>query len=193
MRLCSIACVLLVASPCIVACEEDPGAADDAAVIPRPDGAVVDPADAAPPDPPDADVAQPDAELGSPDATPATADAMLPPAPSFANEIVPLLQGHCGGCHLKASGGAGGLSLGTTAELAYEALVGEDTVLMDPDCQDLMRVDPNNHDPMQSSLYLKLIGTTCGKLMPTGMNAIPLTTEEIETFRLWIEAGAPKN
>ena len=65
---------------------------------------------------------------------------------SFSADIVPILLTRCGGCHLKATGGSGGLSLGVQAELAYAALVDQDTILVNPVCGDMKRVDPGNAD-----------------------------------------------
>jgi hypothetical protein len=98
----------------------------------------------------------------------------------------------CGGCHLKDTAGAGMLSMGTQAQLAYDALVGQMTVNVN--CNTLKRVDTAQADPMQSSLYLKIVGTTCGKRMPAGMNMPPpLTDEQIMLVGRWISEGAQNN
>ncbi len=152
----------------------------DATIIQEPDAMVVITPDAAPDD---ATVVE------EPDAMP-TPDAA---AVSFSADLVPILLARCGGCHLKDVAGAGGLSFGVTAQLARSSLVDQDTVLANPVCGDLMRVDSVNRDPMQSSLYVKLLGATCGKRMPSGMTAVPLPDEQIELFRRWIEEGSPDN
>ncbi len=110
---------------------------------------------------------------------------------SFAVDVQPILMERCGGCHLKEANGAGKLSLGTNAELAYAALVDQTT--MNTSCANLKRIDSTNHDPMQSSLFVKIVGTTCGKQMPAGMMPVLLTDVQIEVFRRWIAAGAPNN
>jgi hypothetical protein len=113
------------------------------------------------------------------------------PTVSFSLDVVPILQNHCGGCHLKNADGAGEMTLGTQAEFAYEAIVGVGTVI--DDCAGMMRVDTESNDPMQSSLYLKIIGTSCGKLMPAGKTPKLLSEEQIETIRVWIAEGAHAN
>ena len=198
MRICMslhiTACFFLLAG-----CGND-GTADDGTG--DPDAAIVAPAppdaheapDAAPVD--DADPGAPDAAPGDPDAAPVPDAAPAPdalPAVSYNLDVVPILMARCGGCHLKAAGGAGMLSFGTQAELAYEAMVDKDTVNIDPDCADLMRIDSMDHNPERSSVYLKITGTTCGNRMPSGMNPVPLNTPQTETIRRWIEAGAPNN
>jgi hypothetical protein len=181
MRTIMSLCMLL--APLVsLACTDDGSLADDELA----DAEVATP-DAAPDDPPDATPAPDD---GAVDAGPPP-DA-LPPV-SFAADIVPILRMRCGGCHLKASGGAGGLSFGVQAELARAAMVGQDTVSTDPDCADLPRVDGTTHLPEQSSLYLKLVGDACGKRMPSGAAATPLLDEQIELVRRWIVEGAQDN
>jgi mono/diheme cytochrome c family protein len=110
---------------------------------------------------------------------------------SYAAEVQPILVEHCGGCHLKERDGAGKLSFGMNGELAYAALVDQPT--SNSSCAQLKRVDSSSTDPMQSSLYVKLVGTTCGKKMPAGMTPIALTDAELATVRQWIVEGAPNN
>ena len=169
----------------LVAClgEDDaavPGGDVDAAVV-APDAEIVNAPDAAP---------LPDGEPGAPDASPPDAG----PAPvSFNQDIVPILMSRCGGCHLKATGGAGGLSFGLAAELAYVAMINKPTLNLDVDCNSLKVVDAENVDPMQSSLYLKLVGDTCGVRMPKGTNPTPLPDAQLELFARWIAEGAANN
>ena len=181
------------------ACEDDSAVGDDdladagvvstdAALLDEIDAAVVIVADAGPDAAPwDPDASPPDAS--PPDASPP--DAI--PAVSFALEVKPILLARCGGCHLKATGGAGGMSLGTQAELAYAAMVGQDTVNANPACADLMRVDATSADPMKSSLYVKIVGATCGNRMPVGSNPTPLDETQVELIGRWIAEGAQNN
>jgi hypothetical protein len=129
----------------------------------------------------------PDAPPGTPDAAPLP-DAGPPPV-SFSQDIVPILMTRCGGCHLKDVAGAGGLSLGIMAQLAYPALIDQPTHALT--CMTKKVVDTSSTDPMQSSLYLKLIGTTCGTLMPKNQAALP--QEQIDLFARWIAEGANDN
>jgi hypothetical protein len=131
-----------------------------------------------------------DASLtATPDATPVP-DAGPPPV-SLSQDIVPVLMARCGGCHLKAMGGSGGLSLGVQAELAYSALVDKPTHGAAAACSGLKLVDPTNADATQSSLYVRLSGATCGMRMPKGQP--PLTDVQLELFQRWISQGAPNN
>jgi len=168
----------------LVACvgEDEPGTGLDAAVTPPGD--------------PDAAVAEIDAAVVVPDATPGDPDADVPdavPPISFSAEIVPILMARCGGCHLKATGGAGGLSLGVQAELSYGALIDRPTLNPDPDCVQLKLVDAQKRDPSQSSLYLKIAGDVCGTRMPKGVNGTPLPGDQLELFARWIAEGAQNN
>jgi hypothetical protein len=180
--------LVAVGSLLAIACEDgvEPDI-DDASVAPSIDAEAPSP---------DVALLEPDASLdaapGIVDATPASSIDAVPPV-SFAADVVPILLARCGGCHLKDSAGAGGLSMGTMAQFAYQTLVDQDTVLANPTCGDLKRVDPMNHDPMQSSLYVKLIGPSCGKQMPAGMMPVPLTPEQIELIGRWIAEGALDN
>lgn len=134
--------------------------------------------DAAPP---------PDAPPGTPDAAPPP-DAGPPPV-SFSQDLVPILLTRCGGCHLKDAAGAGGLSLGTMAQLAYPAMIDQPTHALA--CATMKVVNKESIDPMQSSLYLKLIGATCGTQMPK--NQAALSTEQLDLFARWIAEGSADN
>ena len=113
------------------------------------------------------------------------------PVVSFSADIQPLLMDHCGGCHLKPVDGSGALSFGANAELAYAALMDQPTANIN--CANLKRVDSSSSDPMRSSLYVKIVGTTCGKQMPAGKMPFRLTEAEMNMFRLWILQGAQNN
>jgi len=163
----------VISSALLVACAGDDGLADETDASPTenvPDAAPV-----------------PDAVPGAPDAAP---DAGLPPV-SFAREIVPILKTRCGGCHLKDMGGAGQLSLGVQAQLAYAAMVDMPTRGAAPACASLKLVNPASADAMKSSLYVKLVGTDCGTRMPKGTP--PLPENQLELFARWIAQGAPNN
>jgi mono/diheme cytochrome c family protein len=92
--------------------------------------------------------------------------------PSFAADIVPILEAECLLCH----GSAGGWSAAT-----YE------DVLRSGENAPVILVD----DPEASLLIQKLRGTqTIGGPMPPGA---PLSEEEIDLILRWISAGAPDN
>ena len=144
------------------------------------------------PAPPDA-APLPDSPPGTPDAAPLPdapppPDAGPPPV-SFSQDIVPVLVAACGGCHLKDVAGAGGLSLGITGQLSYAAMV--DHATLATACATMKIVDSTSRDPMQSSLYLKLIGATCGTQMPKGRPA--LTADKLDLFARWIAEGSANN
>jgi hypothetical protein len=129
----------------------------------------------------------PDAAPGTPDAAPVP-DAGPPPV-SFSADIVPILMARCGGCHLKDAAGAGGLSLGTMAQLAYPAMANKPTNAVA--CTTLKVVDTTDNQPMHSSLYAKIVGDTCGTRMPK--NNVPLTDEQLALFSRWISEGSKDN
>lgn len=110
-----------------------------------------------------------------------------PTAPSFANDVQPILQNNCtgGGCH-SGMRAAENLNL-DTANTSYAALVNVSST----QCTSNKRVVPSQPD--QSYLMWKLLGTgPCftGSRMPKGT---PLSAAQIATIRMWIQAGAPKN
>ena len=134
----------------------------------------------------------PDSPPGTPDAAPvpdASPPDAGPPPVSFSQDVVPVLVAACGGCHLKDTLGAGGLSLGVTGQLSYSAMVDQATHATA--CTTMKIVDTTSRDPMQSSLYLKLIGATCGTQMPKGRPA--LTADKLDLFAKWIAEGSANN
>jgi hypothetical protein len=182
MQISKHVCVVLVSALFVVACVDG----EDTKV---PSGDVVDagfPATEIDARVPDA-APLPDAVPGTPDAAPPP-DAGPPPV-SFSQDIVPILMARCGGCHLKDALGAGGLSLGTTAQLAYPAMVDQPTHATL--CTTMKVVDTSSTDPMQSSLYLKLVGSTCGTQMPK--NQAFLSQAQIDLFGRWIAEGSADN
>jgi hypothetical protein len=98
------------------------------------------------------------------------------PLVSFSNQIQPIFNSQCTGCH----GGNGGLTI--TAGASYNNLV---NVNAQSSCSSLKRVLPN--DAANSVLYKKVSGTTCGSQMPQGGS---LSTSDIILIRDWINQGA---
>ena len=101
------------------------------------------------------------------------------PLVSFSNQIQPIFNSQCTGCH----GGNGGLTI--TAGASYNNLV---NVNAQSSCPSLKRVLPN--DAANSVLYKKVSGTTCGSQMPQGGS---LSTSDIALIRDWINQGASNN
>ena len=101
------------------------------------------------------------------------------PLVSFSNQIQPIFNSQCTGCH----GGNGGLTI--TAGASYNNLV---NVNAQSSCPSLKRVLPN--DAANSVLYKKVSGTTCGSQMPQGGS---LSTSDITLIRDWINQGASNN
>ena len=103
--------------------------------------------------------------------------------PAFASDVLPLLKSRCLVCHIPG-GDSGGLSL--HPKTAYDSLVDARSTQ-----SPLMRVAPGKPD--ESYLFLKITGRHLaaggsGERMP--FNDTPLTPEEVERVRAWIEAGA---
>ena len=95
---------------------------------------------------------------------------------SFADDVDPILRKHCAECHV--AGAQGAEASGFVMD-SYESVM--EGTRFGP------VVDPGS--AMTSSLYLLVSGE--GKLtisMPHGRT--PLSAEEIETIRVWIENGA---
>ncbi len=107
-------------------------------------------------------------------------DAGTQPPVSFRNDVQPIFNALCIGCHP----GTGGFSL--TAASAYNQIVGVDMVGA---CRQMARVQPN--DPDNSGLYRRVTGNTCGARMPT--SGAPLTPQQQATLRTWISEGARNN
>jgi hypothetical protein len=101
------------------------------------------------------------------------------PLVSFSNQIQPIFNSQCTGCH----GGTGGLTI--TAGASYNNLV---NVNAQSSCPSLKRVLPN--DASNSVLYRKVSGTTCGQQMPQGG---ALSATDITLIRNWINQGANNN
>jgi hypothetical protein len=101
------------------------------------------------------------------------------PLVSFSNQIQPIFNSQCTGCH----GGTGGLTI--TAGASYNNLV---NVNAQSSCPSLKRVLPN--DASNSVLYRKVSGTTCGQQMTQGG---ALSATDITLIRNWINQGANNN
>jgi mono/diheme cytochrome c family protein len=103
-----------------------------------------------------------------------------PTAVSFADDIQPIFDASCAGCH--GVGGAAGLNL--TAGASYAQLVGVEAAE-----SDLNRVEPG--EPNQSWLYLKITGNQdVGDSMPPS-GLLPSASRDL--VRDWIADGAPDN
>jgi hypothetical protein len=101
------------------------------------------------------------------------------PLISFSNQIQPIFNGSCTNCH----GSEGGLAI--TAGVSYNNLV---NINARSSCTSLKRVLPNN--AVNSVLYRRISGTTCGSRMPIGGT---LSTNDITLIRDWINQGANNN
>jgi mono/diheme cytochrome c family protein len=103
------------------------------------------------------------------------------PAVSFANDIQPIFDANCVGCH--GAGASGGLDLraaGSRAALVNVPAAGYTGT----------RVVPG--DPLVSILYRKLQGDpTTGARMPFGGAALP--PAQVQLVHDWIEQGALAN
>jgi hypothetical protein len=140
-------------------------------------------------DAPPSEPLDPDGAPSSPapvDALTVETDAPTGELLRFDTAIRPILAASCGPtCHLQNADGAGGLTLGTNAQLAYENLVEQPMLITE--CDTMLRVDINSADPARSGFYLKLAGSTCGPRMPfNGM----LTPDELALIERWIAGGA---
>ena len=103
--------------------------------------------------------------------------------PGFAQQILPLLKSRCLVCHMPGSE-SGGMSL--LPKTAYANLVG-----MKSTQSTLLLVAPGKPD--ESYVYLKVTGRHLGaggsgERMP--FNDTPLSAEDAELVRRWIDAGA---
>ena len=98
---------------------------------------------------------------------------------TYANDVEPIIQKHCAVCHVSGQQGAR-----------------ESGLVMDS-YESLMKGTPfgqviNPGSAMSSSLYILVSGKDrLTVTMPHGKK--PLSDEEIETIRVWIENGAVEN
>lgn len=107
---------------------------------------------------------------------------------SFSGDIAPILAADCGGCH--SSGGAAdleGIALQLTSDVSFEML----TTLQSVQDPALAFVVPG--DPDASLLFTKVNSNNppVGVRMPRSLP--PLSDQEVELIRLWIEQGAQDN
>ncbi len=107
---------------------------------------------------------------------------------SFANDIQPILDRDCAGCHDQAGEGAAasGLGLKSYDDLMQGTRFGQVVV-------------PGS--PESSALYLTVAQKTAPEIhmpphhddkLPQGQG-VPLRDDKVETIRLWIEQGAKNN
>ena len=98
---------------------------------------------------------------------------------TYANDVEPIIQKHCAVCHLSGQQGAreSGLVMDSYASLMKGTPFGQ-------------VINPGS--AMSSSLYILVSGKDrLTVTMPHGKK--PLSDEEIETIRVWIENGAVEN
>ncbi|WP_157068571.1 hypothetical protein [Sandaracinus amylolyticus] len=133
---------------------------------------------------PDGGVAvDPEPDAGPPDPG---EDAGPPPDPGDVafSEIVSILNGgRCGPCH--TSNEAGGLRISTDPAALHRELTGDARASSECSSADARVVAG---EPAQSALYLRLVGSGCGLMPPSGG---ALSAAAVSTVRAWIEEGAP--
>ena len=98
---------------------------------------------------------------------------------TYANDVEPIIQKHCAVCHVSGQQGAreSGLVMDSYASLMKGTPFGQ-------------VINPGS--AMSSSLYILVSGKDrLTVTMPHGKK--PLSDEEIETIRVWIENGAVEN
>jgi hypothetical protein len=98
---------------------------------------------------------------------------------TYAEDVGPILQKYCAGCHMAGQQGAeaSGLLIDSYESLMEGSRFGP-------------VIAPGS--PMTSSLYVLVTGKARLTItMPHGKD--PLSAEEIETIRVWIENGAVEN
>jgi mono/diheme cytochrome c family protein len=98
---------------------------------------------------------------------------------TYANDVEPIIQKHCAVCHVSGQQGAreSGLVMDSYASLMKGTPFGQ-------------VINPGS--AMSSSLYILISGKDrLTVTMPHGKK--PLSDEEIETIRVWIENGAVEN
>jgi hypothetical protein len=105
-------------------------------------------------------------------------------APSWSEEVYPILAGNCEPCHTNRASGALDMS---SASSAHSNLVEVDAA--GPACGSGSRVRVVPGDASSSLLYQKVSGTQdCGSQMP--LVGGPLSESQIQTLGAWIDAGA---
>jgi mono/diheme cytochrome c family protein len=98
---------------------------------------------------------------------------------TYTDDVEPIIQKHCAECHVTGLQGAraSGLLMDSYESLMKGTPVGQ-------------VIHPGS--PMSSSLYILISGKDKLTInMPHGKK--PLSDEEIETIRVWIETGAVEN
>jgi len=100
---------------------------------------------------------------------------------SFASQVQTIFSLRCTGCHI-----AGGES----AFLPLDASVSYGNIVNQPATQSSgTLVIPGNSS--ESVLFLRVSGSSLGTMMPKGQ--VPLSQEDQETIRVWIDEGALNN
>lgn len=118
----------------------------------------------------------------------ASDEVIVDPDVSFSQQVVPIFTAHCVVCH--AAGRAAdraGISMRLTPEEAHGSLVNQ----VSSQNPNWVRVLPG--DPESSLIYQKVSSDQppVGFRMPLGCS--PLTGQEVEWIRGWIEQGAEDN
>lgn len=116
----------------------------------------------------------PDGFNPSPDDTLVVSDTCDPNTVYFENDVLPIFQSSCAyaGCH--------------------DATTQQDGVRLDNYQSIISTGDIEAGDPNHSDVYEMITETDPEDLMPPPPNA-PLTSDQINTIRLWIEQGAKNN
>jgi hypothetical protein len=104
--------------------------------------------------------------------------------------VLPIFTQRCETCHTRTGTAWGQTELSLKSNEAYAMLVNVATkTLKDNGLPDMMRIKPG--DPSNSYVYLKITmdQPAFGGRMP--LNEAPLTQQQIDRIRTWIEGGAP--
>lgn len=108
--------------------------------------------------------------------------------PTFDAHVAPILEARCatGGCHSPAGQQAG---LVLAPAVAYDNIVGVTSTLG----EGMLHVAPGN---AEDSWLLRMIGddpSARGGLSRMPLASVPLTANQIENIRRWIDQGAQRN
>lgn len=118
----------------------------------------------------------------SPTPVPTPTPTPAPPAVSFSDDVQPIFDARCAGCH---SGGFPSGKLNLAPGASWSQLVN----VASSGCPTTLRVAP--FGPAQSYLVQKIEGTvTCGSTTPMPIGGPPLSSADQATIRAWIAAGA---
>ncbi len=107
------------------------------------------------------------------------AEQLQPQKVTYASDVEPIMQKHCAECHMAGKKGA---------EASGFLMDSYESVMKGTRFGPV--IDPGS--AISSSLYILVAGKADLTInMPHGKD--PLSTEEIETIRVWIEKGAVEN